>query len=116
MKKTIQIGDKYIPVMKWLEEIYDKEEYGVFMGKLFDSYKKMKDKNIDLIILTELLSKYDMDIYKLIQILESANMQPLQVIRQEPVIPIKNEAVIEEVKPKSKSGILNLGINLASEV
>jgi len=115
MKKTIQLSDKYIPVIDWLESLYDKEEFGVFMGKLLSSYKTMKEKNMDFLILTELLSKYDLDIYKLIQILESSNTDALPVIKKE-LKPVSKEEIKDELKPsRPRSGILDLGINLSSE-
>ncbi|QUH22122.1 hypothetical protein [Alkaliphilus sp. B6464] len=94
MQKTIQIGDKYKPLMKWYNEQYDKEEFNVFISKLLVSFKSMKDKNIDLIIFSKLVEKYDVDIYDLIKLLEeNAKSQPLN---NDSLVDINNKEVATE--------------------
>jgi hypothetical protein len=69
MQRTIQIGDKYKPLMDYYSEQFDKEEFNVFITKLLIAYKKMKDKNIDLITFSELIEPYDVDIIDLIKLI-----------------------------------------------
>ncbi len=76
MRRTIQIGDKYKPLMDYYSEKFDKEEFNVFITKLLIAYKKMKDKNIDLIIFAELIEPYDIDIIDLIKLItENAELK-----------------------------------------
>lgn len=73
MRRTIQIGDKYKPLMDYYEGVYDKEEFNIFLTQLLVAYKKMKDKNIDLITLTELMGNYDIDLITLIQLVSQSS-------------------------------------------
>lgn len=76
MRRTIQIGDKYKPLMDYYSEKFDKEEFNVFITKLLIAYKKMKDKNIDLITFAELIEPYDIDIIDLIKLIaENAELK-----------------------------------------
>ena len=75
MRRTIQIGDKYKPLMDYYSERFDKEEFNVFITNLLIAYKKMKDKNVDLITFSELIEPYDVDIIDLIQLIrENASL------------------------------------------
>lgn len=75
MQRTIQIGDKYKPLMDYYSEQFDKEEFNVFITKLLVAYKKMKDKKIDLITLSELIEPYDVNIIDLIKLItENADL------------------------------------------
>lgn len=69
MRKTIQIGDKYKPLMDYYSEQFDKEEFNIFITKLLIAYKRMKDKNIDLITFSELIEPYQVDIIDLIKLI-----------------------------------------------
>lgn len=114
MKKTIQIADKYKPLMDYYDEKFDKEEFNHFITKLLITYKKMKDKNIDLITFSELIEFYDVDIIDLIKIIsENANM----------IDPSKESKIVKNEKKEQDSSktkqnpienpILNLGIDLS---
>lgn len=72
MRKTIQIGDKYKPLMEYYNSQFDREEFNVFFIKILIAYKKMKDKNIDLIMLSDLIEPYDIDIVQLLKIIDNA--------------------------------------------
>lgn len=100
MQRTIQIGDKYKSLMKWYNEQYDKEEFNVFFTKLLVAYKKMKDKNIDLIIFSELIEKYDVDIYDLIRLLEE-NVNSKKIAKQ-------NDNKSDIIKEKKEDNIVDL--------
>lgn len=75
MQRTIQIGNKYKPLMDYYSEQFDKEEFNVFITRLLVAYKKMKDKKIDLITFSELIEPYDVNIIDLIKLVtENANL------------------------------------------
>jgi len=133
MRRTIQIGDKYKPLMDYYSEKFDKEEFNVFITKLLIAYKKMKDKNIDLITLTELLEPYDINIIDLIKIVsENAKMlepslkeaeafvspdRPEETwkreARQNSSARLNGETKTEKQQQKPINPILNLGIDLS---
>ena len=133
MQRTIQIGDKYKPLMDYYSEKFDKEEFNVFITKLLIAYKKMKDKNIDLITLTELLEPYDINIIDLIKIVsENAKMlepslkeaeafvspdRPEETwkreARQNSSVRLNGETKTEKQQQKPINPILNLGIDLS---
>lgn len=135
MRKTIQIGDKYKPLMDYYSEQFDREEFNIFITKLLISYKKMKDKNIDLITFSELIEPYDVDIIDLIKLItesaELSDMPPsMEGIMVEPALNSRpnGESVKKPAKSSSKNTqtkvansqpekpinpILNLGIDLS---
>ena len=63
MKRTITIGDKYKALMNYYEMNYDKDEFNHLITKLLISYEKMKGKDIDIIMLTDLMENYDVNIF-----------------------------------------------------
>lgn len=110
MKRTVLFPKKYEPVIEWMDELYGKEEFALMLSKVLISHKTLKDRGIDTLILSELLSKYDMDIYKLIQILE--NHYDGTPVKTE--ISVTEQKTEKPVEKKAKSGILGLGIDLSS--
>lgn len=81
MQRTIQIGDKYKPLMDYYSGLFDKEEFNVFFTQLLIAYKKMKDKNIDLITFSELVEPYDIDIIDLIKLVtENAERKEQEMV------------------------------------
>lgn len=133
MKKTITIGDKYKPLMDYYSERFDREEFNIFITRLLVCYKKMKDKNIDLITLTELLEPYDINIIDLIKIVsENAKMlEPSLKEAEASVSPdrpeetwkreagqnssarLNGETKAEKQQQKPINPILDLGIDLS---
>lgn len=133
MKKTITIGDKYKPLMDYYSERFDREEFNIFITRLLVCYKKMKDKNIDLITLTELLEPYDINIIDLIKIVsENAKMlepslkeaeasvssdRPEETLkreaRQNSSARLNGETKAEKQQQKPINPILDLGIDLS---
>lgn len=138
MRKTIQIGDKYKPLMEYYNSQFDREEFNVFFIKILIAYKKMKDKNIDLIMLSDIIEPYDIDIVQLLKIIDNAkpsktidtffkketkslNQEPKQeenLPRQEKKdngMNFKKKTNAEKTQKanKLKDPILSLGINLS---
>ena len=114
MKRTILFPGKYESVVQWMDDTYGKEEFALHVAKLLQTHKSLKDNGIDTFILAELLSKYDIDIYKLIQILEN-HYEGVPVIKEQKNTDTKVEQKTE-IKPEKKQnqGILGLGIDLSS--
>ena len=104
MRKTFQIGDKYKPLMEYYSSCFDKEEFNIFITKLLIAYKKMKDKNIDLIILSDLIEPYKLDLIKLIKLID--NMDIPKSINEEAAKKTITENTIEkntiEIEKKDK--------------
>lgn len=138
MRKTIQIGDKYKTLMEYYNSQFDREEFNVFFIKILIAYKKMKDKNIDLIMLSDIIEPYDIDIVQLLKIIDNAkpsktidtslkketkslNQEPKQeenLPRQEKKdngMNFKKKTNAEKTQKanKLKDPILSLGINLS---
>lgn len=138
MRKTIQIGDKYKTLMEYYNSQFDREEFNVFFIKILIAYKKMKDKNIDLIMLSDIIEPYDIDIVQLLKIIDNAkpsktidtslkketkslNQEPKQeenLSRQEKKdngMNFKKKTNAEKTQKanKLKDPILSLGINLS---
>ena len=93
MRKTFQIGDKYKPLMEYYSSCFDKEEFNIFITKLLIAYKKMKDKNIDLIILSDLIEPYKLDLIKLIKLIDNMDIPKS--------INLTNDLIIEEAAKKT---------------
>ena len=71
MKRTITIGDKYKALMSYYEMNYDKDEFNHLITKLLISYKKMKGKDIDIIMLADLMENYDVNIFDFMSYISS---------------------------------------------
>lgn len=138
MRKTIQIGDKYKTLMEYYNSQFDREEFNVFFIKILIAYKKMKDKNIDLIMLSDIIEPYDIDIVQLLKIIDNAKpsktidtslKKETKSLKQEPKqeenlprqekkdngMNFKKKTNAEKTQKanKLKDPILSLGINLS---
>lgn len=102
MRRTIQIGDKYKPLMDYYSEKFDKEEFNIFITKLLIAYKKMKDKNIDLITFAELVEPYDIDIIDLIKLIsEHASLSEVTPSMDDIMLPepdSDNKEIVQKAK------------------
>lgn len=108
MRRTIQIGDKYKPLMDYYSEKFDKEEFNVFITKLLIAYKKMKDKNIDLITFAELIEPYDIDIIDLIKLI-TENAELKTVPNADSIIITKASSFDKQEVPEAQnSKVINI--------
>jgi len=101
MRKTIQIGDKYEPLMDYYSKRFDKEEFNIFITRLLIAYKKMKDKNIDLITFSELIEPYNVDIIDLIKLI-TEHAEPSNIIPSMNGIVAVSSPALHEKKEERK--------------
>lgn len=119
MRKTIVIGDKYKPLMDYYSSCFNREEFNIFITKLLVAYKNMKDKNIDLIIFSDLVEPYEIDIIQLIKLIdnmETKNENNKDKTKEQNINKEKTkekETEFKKDKEKKETPILNLGIDLS---
>lgn len=79
MKRTIQIGDKYKDMLEKYELELDKEEFSMLITKLLKTNQELQDKNIDIFLVCELINKYNLDFFSLINIFSSYSINILNL-------------------------------------
>lgn len=90
MRRTIQIGDKYKDMIEKYELELDKEEFNMLITKLLKANQDLQNKNMDIFLVCELIDKYNLDFYSLINIFSSysintigPNKEPIQITNQQ---------------------------------
>ena len=95
MRRTIQISDKYKDMIEKYELDLGKEEFYMLITKLLKVNKDLEDKHINIFLLYELIDKYNLDFFSLINIISnhSLNIQNVNIIEKP-----KEEEKIEDIK------------------
>lgn len=105
MRRTIQIGDKYKSLLDSYESELDKEEFNMLIIKLLKVNKEFEDKNMDIFLICELINKYNLDFYTLINLFSKFSQENEIIVPT----PVKKEVIVN-TKPQNyeNSPILNL--------
>ena len=66
MQRTFNFSDKQKKLLQDYDNKYDKKELDVLVTNLLKANKQLKDKDIDLLLITDLIIKFDISLYSLI--------------------------------------------------
>lgn len=66
MQRTFNFSDKYNSLIREYDKKYDKKELDVLVVNLLKANKNLKDKDIDLLLIADLIVKFDVNLYSLI--------------------------------------------------
>lgn len=111
MKRTITIGNKYKEMIDEYEDLYDKEEFSMLITKLLVSNKKLKDQNIDILMVADLIDNYNIDFFSLMNCLSMCRntskveyIEDVSKIEDSPIISMKkkNDNIIKKNKKVKK--------------
>lgn len=108
MKRTIHIGDKHKSVIEEYEMIYDKEEFNMLITKLLLANKTLRDKNIDILVVADLIDRYNIDFFALMNSISSCrdsrqvNFVNPNEVENSPIVTTTKEKPIVKEKTKAK--------------
>lgn len=106
MQRTINISDKYKSLIKDYENKYDKKEFDVLFTNLLKLNKDLKNQDLDIFVIGDLLLKSNIDSFTLIMAIANikngnAFVPPTPAITQQPK-QNKKETVWDNTVEKEK--------------